>query len=212
MIGALRDLFGTGGPIVVLLALLSVFSVALIVLKLLELAPARARPAAREAALEAWARGARAQAQADMEAGRGVVDRVLAGGMAALASGRGAAAAQAGMERAGAAALTRLARHLRLLDVIAMTSPLLGLLGTVLGMIQAFRDLELAGGGANAAALAGGVWQALLTTAMGLIVAIPAGVAAGLMSARVDRIGHEIEDGAARLLAHEAAPPGAGGA
>ena len=53
-------------------------------------------------------------------------------------------------------------------------SPLVGLLGTVIGMIDSFNELELGGSLVDPAILAGGIWTALLTTAMGLIVAIPA--------------------------------------
>ena len=60
------------------------------------------------------------------------------------------------------------------LEVIAQVSPLVGLLGTVLGMIDSFNELELGGSLVDPAILAGGIWTALLTTAMGLIVAIPA--------------------------------------
>ena len=60
------------------------------------------------------------------------------------------------------------------LEVIANLSPLLGLLGTVIGMIKAFSKLESAGSKVDPAILAGGIWEALLTTAFGLIVAIPA--------------------------------------
>ncbi|CAN0594188.1 unnamed protein product [Ectocarpus sp. 12 AP-2014] len=92
-------------------------------------------------------------------------------------------------------------RHIRTLETIAMISPLLGLLGTVLGMIQAFRDLEMAEGAANAALLAGGIWQALLTTAAGLIVALPAAAAAALLSARAEAIVTDIETTISRILA-----------
>ena len=70
----------------------------------------------------------------------------------------------------------QLSSHLRILDVIATLAPLLGLLGTVLGMIEAFRAMEAAGEHVNPAILSGGIWQALLTTAAGLIVAIPISV------------------------------------
>ncbi|WP_338092796.1 MotA/TolQ/ExbB proton channel family protein [Leisingera aquaemixtae] len=89
---------------------------------------------------------------------------------------------------------------IRLLELIAMVAPLLGLLGTVLGMIQSFQELELAQGAANASVLAGGIWQALLTTAAGLMVAIPAAVAAGLFAARIDAAAQAIESAAGRLL------------
>ena len=60
------------------------------------------------------------------------------------------------------------------LEVISQVSPLIGLLGTVIGMIDSFNELELGGSLVDPAILAGGIWTALLTTAMGLIVAIPA--------------------------------------
>jgi biopolymer transport protein ExbB len=63
--------------------------------------------------------------------------------------------------------------YMKMIEVIAATSPLLGLLGTVLGMIEAFKVLEAAGTAVNPAILSGGIWEALLTTAMGLSVAIP---------------------------------------
>lgn len=63
------------------------------------------------------------------------------------------------------------------LEIIANVSPLLGLLGTVIGMISSFSQLEIGGNLVNPSLLAGGIWTALLTTAIGLIVAIPAMVA-----------------------------------
>ncbi|WP_455208261.1 MotA/TolQ/ExbB proton channel family protein [Kaarinaea lacus] len=74
-----------------------------------------------------------------------------------------------GVEREIAA----LSRYLSLLGVLGSTAPLLGLLGTVLGMIKAFIVVESMGGSVNAAVLAGGIWEAMLTTAFGLLVAIP---------------------------------------
>ena len=69
--------------------------------------------------------------------------------------------------------ISLLSRHLSTLAVLGSTTPLLGLLGTVVGMIKAFVVVESMGGGVNAAVLAGGIWEAMLTTAFGLLVAIP---------------------------------------
>ncbi|MDK2777172.1 MAG: MotA/TolQ/ExbB proton channel family protein [Pseudomonadota bacterium] len=66
-----------------------------------------------------------------------------------------------------------LENYLRPMEVIAMLAPLLGLFGTVLGMIEAFKAMEAAGSQVDPAVLSGGIWQALLTTAVGLAVAIP---------------------------------------
>lgn len=94
-----------------------------------------------------------------------------------------------------------MSRHIRLLELIAMVAPLLGLLGTVLGMISAFQSLAAAEGAANASLLAGGIWVALLTTAAGLMVAIPAAVAAGLLAERVDRAAQMIEAAVGQFFA-----------
>lgn len=66
-----------------------------------------------------------------------------------------------------------LSRYLSTLGVLGSSAPLLGLLGTVIGMIKAFIVVENMGGSVNASVLAGGIWEAMLTTAFGLLVAIP---------------------------------------
>ncbi|HBH42929.1 MAG: MotA/TolQ/ExbB proton channel family protein [Hyphomonas sp.] len=75
----------------------------------------------------------------------------------------------------------------RILDTIAQLAPLLGLLGTVLGMIEAFQALQTAGSQVDPAALAGGIWVALLTTAAGLSVAMPTSIALSWFEAQIDR-------------------------
>lgn len=78
----------------------------------------------------------------------------------------------------------------RALEMIASLAPLLGLLGTVLGMIEAFRQLEQAGMDVNPAVLSGGIWVALLTTAAGLGVAIPVVAVLNWLERRIDRFAH----------------------
>ena len=70
--------------------------------------------------------------------------------------------------------IQKLQKFMPTLEIIAQVSPLIGLLGTVIGMIDSFNELELGGSLVDPSILAGGIWTALLTTAMGLIVAIPA--------------------------------------
>ncbi|MFH1875389.1 MAG: MotA/TolQ/ExbB proton channel family protein [Candidatus Omnitrophota bacterium] len=77
------------------------------------------------------------------------------------------------LRRAGSRELEEGEKHLRILSVIGNIATLLGLLGTVTGMIQTFIKIESSGGTAEVAILAGGIWEALLTTAAGLSVAIP---------------------------------------
>lgn len=69
--------------------------------------------------------------------------------------------------------LADLGSNLKMLEVIAVIAPLIGLFGTVLGMIVAFQAMESAGAAVNPSVLSGGIWQALLTTAAGMAVAIP---------------------------------------
>jgi len=77
------------------------------------------------------------------------------------------------LRRAGSREIEEGEKRLRVLSVIGNISTLLGLLGTVTGMIQTFIKIESTGGAADISILAGGIWEALLTTAAGLSVAIP---------------------------------------
>ncbi|HED31902.1 MAG TPA: MotA/TolQ/ExbB proton channel family protein [Prosthecochloris aestuarii] len=74
----------------------------------------------------------------------------------------------------GTAELERLRKHLPLIELISRSAPLIGLLGTVLGMVTAFQQVAGAQGAVDPSMLAGGIWEALITTAAGLGVAIPA--------------------------------------
>jgi biopolymer transport protein ExbB len=103
------------------------------------------------------------------------------------------------MEETGRRESSYLSSHLELLGVIASVSPLLGLLGTVSGMINAFGAVAQAGMG-NPGLLAGGIGQALLTTAAGLIIAIPAMIIHRLLAGRVETLTADLEDLGADLL------------
>ena len=129
---------------------------------------------------------------------------------AILAAGVGAAArGREQMKEAMAVAAARVAhgleRYLTTLGIIAAIAPLLGLLGTVVGMIRVFRDLMASGPG-EAAALAGGIAEALVTTAAGLGVAIPALICHRYLLRQVDELVVVLEGQAGRLL--ELAHPG----
>jgi len=94
--------------------------------------------------------------------------------------------------RYGGDALYSLRSLFRPLEVIGSLAPLLGLFGTVLGMIEAFRQLEGAGAQVDPAILSGGIWVALLTTAVGLAVAMPAVALLNWLERRVDGLAHEM--------------------
>jgi len=78
------------------------------------------------------------------------------------------------IENAGSQEISKLEKGLSVLASVAGIAPLLGFLGTVTGMIQAFMTIQDLAGAANPSDLAGGIWEALMTTAFGLIIGIPA--------------------------------------
>lgn len=87
----------------------------------------------------------------------------------------------------------RLESNLSLLATVGYIAPLLGLLGTVIGMIKAFQELNNAMGAAPISDLAGGIWEALVTTAFGLVVAIPAYVAYNFLASRLNHLITDME-------------------
>lgn len=102
--------------------------------------------------------------------------------------------------QAGSNQIRKLEKHLRTLGIIAHVAPLLGLLGTVTGMINAFMKIEELAGQVDASVLAGGIWEALLTTAVGLSVAVPAMVAYHYFEGQVDEFYSRIKNTVLELL------------
>jgi len=98
------------------------------------------------------------------------------------------------ISRAGSQELRRLGKNLRSLAIIANVTPLLGLLGTVIGMIKAFIKIQELAGRADATVLAGGIWEALITTAAGLMVAIPTICAHQYFEGRIDDMALEMKE------------------
>ena len=107
------------------------------------------------------------------------------------------------IEDAGHQEVPKLEKHIKVLAAIAHISPLFGLLGTVIGMVKAFQVIQVKAAALNpvsAGDLAGGIWTALLTTAAGLIVAIPAIAAYHYLAARVQDFTLEMEHSATELI------------
>lgn len=88
--------------------------------------------------------------------------------------------------------IKKMEKHLPVLDVIAMISPLLGLLGTVLGIISSFNILGTTIGAANPAQISSGIAAALISTALGLVIAIPTAIFYSYFSNIVERKAHEM--------------------
>lgn len=96
--------------------------------------------------------------------------------------------------------------YLRPLEVIATLAPLLGLFGTVLGMIEAFKAMEAAGSQVDPAVLSGGIWQALLTTAVGLGVAIPVSLIHSVFERRAEQKTHQLQNDLGQVFTYFASP------
>ncbi|GAB6163646.1 MotA/TolQ/ExbB proton channel family protein [Desulfothermus naphthae] len=111
--------------------------------------------------------------------------RVLKEGIKRYRAGKDKECIERAMASAAEREIRELERYLSALSTVGNIAPLLGLLGTVTGMIKAFMVIERLGGRVNASVLAGGIWEAMLTTALGLSVAIPTIVAHNYLVSRV---------------------------
>jgi biopolymer transport protein ExbB len=97
------------------------------------------------------------------------------------------------LSREASLSLERVENRLSWLSTITHVSPLLGLLGTVTGLVGAFHEIELASGQVQAQNLASGIWEALLSTVFGLIIAIPCMVAYHAFETEADRIARRMQ-------------------
>ncbi len=200
--GALTGLVGAGGPVVALLLAISVATLALVIAKIVQFAQLRiadARPV--QNGLAAYRAGDRRQALAILNASRNPAAQVAAGAIRELpAAGSRTDLLREEIGRRAAAQIEALRSHLRTIEVVATLSPLLGLFGTVLGMIDAFRAMEAAGSRVDPAVLSGGIWEALLTTAVGLAVAVPSVAAVNHFDRRVEQVTHLMEDAVTQVF------------
>lgn len=191
---AALDLLQAGGAVVWILMLMSVAATAVILLKLWHFAVARvgARDTG-ERVLALYKAGRPEEALGLARQARAPLAGLLARAICGTERGLPEAKVREEVLRHGRDVLEELRSGFRLLEVIAALAPLLGLFGTVLGMIEAFRQLEAAGDQVNPAILSGGIWQALLTTAVGLGVAIPVVAMLNWLERRVERLAHAME-------------------
>lgn len=200
--GGLQGLVSDGGPVVVILLFMSVLALAIVLLKLWQfLRLGLARTGFIATALAAWRSGDGETALQALEGERNPIAGVLRVAIEGIRGQQPEYQVREEAVRLSVGWVEQLRSNLRLLEIIATLSPLLGLLGTVLGMIEAFQDLETAGSGqVDPAVLSGGIWEALLTTAVGLAVAIPATAALSLFEGAVERFKHRLEDALTRVF------------
>ncbi|MEM9330754.1 MAG: MotA/TolQ/ExbB proton channel family protein [Pseudomonadota bacterium] len=164
-----------GGPVVAILLFLSVGALALIGIKAVKFVYCKVgshKNAIR--ALGLWNNRKRTDALNLVSNSKSALDKTLSVAMQKMSAGK--LSKEEVEEEVSAVAvreLHELQRGFRALESIAQIAPLLGLFGTVLGMIDAFQKLQSAGNSVDPSILAGGIWVALLTTAAGLAVAMP---------------------------------------
>jgi len=207
-VDGVTGLVGLGGPIVGLLLFLSVVALTIVLLKLWQVNRFGVGKRRLERAVRHWC--VTPGMEAAVRAGEvpGPFAAVISRAMTRLSQGSPEAIVREELELGADQIVGDMRSYLRALEAIAQAAPLLGLLGTVLGMIDAFRVLESSGGDVDPAGLAGGIWVALMTTAVGLAVAIPTALALHWFDGRVDRERRRIERLATLVLTHPPLPAG----
>jgi len=193
------DFFLKGGPLMWPIFLCSIISIAIILERFYALYRARTRIPNIFSRVKAFIKDGKSdQALKLCENASGLLARILAIGI--HIRNRTLEEKEKLISRAGSKLVRQLDRNLRGLAIIGNITPLLGLLGTVTGMIKAFMKIQELGGRVEPSVLAGGIWEALITTAFGLSVAIPTLVAYHYFEGRVDNIASEMKDTASELL------------
>jgi biopolymer transport protein ExbB/TolQ len=195
----IRAFAGTGGEWVIhLLVLASVLALGIIAERVVLLRRSGGGEAAPlpQAALDAWRAGKPQEALAAL-AGRPLLHE--AASSLAAASPSGPAEAEQALQEALGLARQRLERRLTALGTLGNNAPFIGLLGTVLGVIRAFRDLSQSGGGAET--VMRGLSEALVATAVGILVAIPCVAAYNLLTRAVSERLSAAENAGRRLIA-----------
>ena len=197
-----------GGPIMLPLVGLSILALAVIIDRVRAFRTASAdTDALRERAIELLEAGDLGGAIAECERFGGPVAAVLLVGIHKYRGLKERSRSVAEIESNVSKSMNDYAPHviealekrLNLLTLIASTSPLLGMTGTVTGMIRSFGVMAEIGG-LDASLVAGGIAEALITTAAGLLIAMPAVIAYNLFSRQVDRHVLEIEESATELI------------
>ncbi|EGL55878.1 MAG: MotA/TolQ/ExbB proton channel family protein [Pseudomonadota bacterium] len=197
-----------GGPVVWILTGFSVIALAIVLIKLWQFMSTRPESAKHlKSVIRDWQKGDAAEAMVRLNPKRPVDELVLISIRGLTQHKMDLATLKEELDRVATLRLNQLRAYLRPLEVIATLSPLLGLLGTVLGMIVAFQQMEAAGNQVDPSVLSGGIWQALLTTAVGLAVAIPVVTVHNWMERKVERVAALMNDTVTQIFTVERAQP-----
>jgi biopolymer transport protein ExbB len=199
--GALT-LLQLGGPVVAILLAMSVAGLAVVLYKLLQFRHfSRSSFGRLDRILDTLSIDNRGDVVQQLGGESNETAQLLANGIAWLDNGAvEEEKIREELVRKGNMIIARLNSLLRLLEQIAYLAPLLGLLGTVLGIIGVFQGLASTGTGADAGAMAGGIWEALLTTALGLSIAIPFALVNAALDNQVSYIQGRIQDQLSRIF------------
>lgn len=198
----LLDLLAKGGLLMVPIALCSVLAVYVIIWQFFALRRDRILPSGFLQNLRDSIgpnRDDRDSALAYCDKVGGPVSRIFRAGIPKI--GQGEEAIEKAIEDAGSREVGKMKRQLRPISAVATIAPLLGLLGTVYGMIGAFQSASSAGAG-KADTLAKGIYEALVTTAAGLSLAIPTLIFYQILSGKVDSLVDDIDEIAIDFIEH----------
>ena len=181
---SLADFFELGGPVVVLLIVVSVITLTIILFKIFQFtASAVGNNQVLYSELRKLVTASEDQVARTLTGSRNIFAPMIL-------DATNCDKTEEALKRLQAAAeirFVKLESGFRFLDTVVQLAPLLGLFGTVLGMIEAFQALQAAGTQVDPSLLAGGIWVALLTTAVGLIIAIPTAMSLAWLESRVEK-------------------------
>lgn len=195
----LLQVLSKGGPIVWIIGILSIVGIAVVIERLMVLRSAKLNVEQFLAKVRALIeQGNIKEALALATTTEGPIASIVKVGLEHFGEPR--ESVKTSIEEQAKLEIYRLEKNLVLLATVAGISPLLGFLGTVTGMIRAFMAVQALGGSVDASVLAGGIWEALVTTAAGLTVGIPAYFFYNYIVGRVQEVVFNMEKSALELL------------
>ncbi len=192
-----------GGPVMFILLLMSLFGLTVFILKLIQFWRSHIlvfTPV--HTALAYWKKQQWQSACSTLSASKNPAAKIVESAMSGIRGGYSPDLIREEVERMANETIEDLRSYLRAIEVIASLGPLLGLFGTVLGIIDAFHQMEKAGSNIDPSQLSGGIWVALLTTAAGLAVGMPAVAALNYLESRIERFAHLTENLVTQVFTH----------
>lgn len=192
------EMIKSGGWLMLPIILCSVLALAIVLERFWTLRPNRIAPKNLLAEVWAWIRGNELTAERMKQLRTTTpLGKILAAGLSNSKYGRDIM--KESIQEVASHVIHEMERYLNTLGTIALITPLLGLLGTVIGMIKVFTAIMIQGTG-NASVLAGGISEALITTAAGLSVAIPTLIFHRLFQRKIDELVIHMEQEAVKLV------------